>query len=52
MSKNTKSNKSKTINFWKWQLGFFIRKINFNHNCLNQVMEGDFYCEVCNPQHD
>jgi len=38
-----------SVEFWKWQIGIFIRKKNYNHNCLNQIMEGNYYCEVCNP---
>jgi len=25
------------------------RSIEFNHHCMNQVMEGSYECEVCNP---
>ena len=36
--------------FWKWDFSFSItHKIYKDHECLNQIMDGDYECEVCNP---
>ena len=37
--------------FWKWFIDFHIREKELvEHECLNQVMEGDYDCEYCNPK--
>lgn len=28
---------------------FYKRRKQQKHKCLNQIMEGDYQCEVCNP---
>ena len=36
------------LRFWKWDITIEDKKWK-DHYCLNQVMEGDYECEVCNP---
>lgn len=36
--------------FWKWDFSFTIMSKEYkDHFCLNQIMEGNYDCEVCNP---
>jgi hypothetical protein len=37
--------------FWKWAIEFHIATKELrDHHCLNQVMDGDYECEYCNPR--